>query len=59
MLSTTLVAGGSFLGFLASPFVPLRNFGLLISLTLGLAILCDLVLLPMLFLKCVKCVWLT
>lgn len=51
MLSTTLVAGVSFLGFVASPFVPLRNFGLLISLALALAILCDLVLLPMLFLR--------
>ena len=51
MLCTSVVAGGSFLGFLASPFVPLRNFGLLIALALALAILCDLILLPLLLLR--------
>lgn len=50
MLTTTLVAGTGFLGFLASPFIPLRDFGLLISGSLWLAILCDLVLLPLLIL---------
>jgi predicted RND superfamily exporter protein len=50
MLTTTLVAGTGFLGFLASPFIPLRDFGLLISGSLWLAVLCDLVLLPLLIL---------
>jgi predicted RND superfamily exporter protein len=50
LLTTTLVAGTGFLGFLASPFIPLRNFGLLISGALWLAILCDLVFLPLLIL---------
>lgn len=50
MVTTTLVAGIGFLGFAASPFLPLRNFGLLISLAMWLALLCDLVLLPALLL---------
>ncbi|MFH2122842.1 MAG: MMPL family transporter [Pseudomonadota bacterium] len=50
MLTTTLIAGTGFLGFIVSPFIPLRNFGLLISGSLWLAILCDLVLLPLLIL---------
>jgi len=50
MLTATLVAGTGFLGFLASPFIPLRDFGLLISGSLWLAVLCDLVLLPLLIL---------
>lgn len=54
MLATSLAAGGSFLGFLGSPFLPLRNFGVLIALALMLAILCDLVLLPMLLLRAGK-----
>ncbi|MGV1099769.1 efflux RND transporter permease subunit [Thiovibrio sp. JS02] len=51
MLTTSIVAGTGFLGFLISPFIPLRNFGLLISLALGYAILCDLILLPALLLS--------
>ena len=50
MITTTLVAGTGFLGFIASPFLPLRNFGLLISMSLWLAIYCDLLLLPALLL---------
>ncbi len=50
MMTTSLVAGVGFLGFAASPFLPLRNFGLLISLAMWLAIFCDLVLLPALLL---------
>jgi uncharacterized protein len=50
MITTTLVAGTGFLGFIASPFLPLRNFGLLISMSLWLAICCDLLLLPALLL---------
>ncbi|MFZ5775667.1 MAG: hypothetical protein ACOY3Z_09320, partial [Thermodesulfobacteriota bacterium] len=51
MLTTSMVAGAGFLGFLASPFIPLRDFGLLISLALLFAVLCDLVLLPVLLLS--------
>jgi predicted RND superfamily exporter protein len=40
------VAGIGFLGFAASPFLHLRNFGLLISLAMWLALFCDLILLP-------------
>ncbi|MBU0680995.1 MAG: hypothetical protein KKD73_06195 [Proteobacteria bacterium] len=50
IITTTLVAGTGFLGFLASPFIPLRNFGLLISGALALALICDLFLLPVLLL---------
>lgn len=50
MMTTSLVAGIGFLGFAVSPFLPLRNFGLLISLAMGLALFCDLVLLPALLL---------
>lgn len=50
MITTSLVAGTGFLGFLISPFIPLRDFGLLISLALLFAVLCDLVLLPVLLL---------
>ncbi len=50
IITTTLVAGVGFLGFLASPFIPLRNFGLLISGALFLALVCDLFLLPVLIL---------
>jgi predicted RND superfamily exporter protein len=46
MMTTTLVAGIGFLGFAVSPFLPLRNFGLLISLAMWLALFCDLILLP-------------
>jgi len=50
MITTTLVSGCGFLGFAASPFLPLRNFGLLISLAMGFALVCDIVLLPALLL---------
>ncbi len=50
MIAATAVSGVSFLGFLASPFVPLRNFGLLTSLTLWLGVSCDLLLVPALIL---------
>jgi len=50
MAAATTVTGVGFLGFVASPFVPLRNFGLLTSLTLWLGLACDLVLLPSLIL---------
>ncbi len=50
MVTTTCVAGIGFLGFAASPFLPLRNFGLLISLAMWLALCCDLILLPALLL---------
>ncbi len=51
MLTAALISGTGFLGFLASPFIPLRDFGLLISGALWLAILCDVVLLPLLILS--------
>lgn len=51
MIMTTCIAGIGFLGFAASPFMPLRNFGLLISLAMWLALFCDLVLLPALLLS--------
>ena len=50
IITTSLVAGTGFLGFFASPFVPLRNFGLLIAGALALAMICDLFLLPVLIL---------
>lgn len=50
MMTTTVVAGTAFLGFIVSPFIPLRNFGLLICLALWLALICDLLLLPALLL---------
>jgi len=51
MITTSVVAGAGFLGFIISPFIPLRDFGLLISLALLFAVLCDLVLLPVLLLS--------
>jgi hypothetical protein len=51
MLTAALISGTGFLGFIASPFIPLRDFGLLISVALWLAILCDMVLLPLLILS--------
>jgi len=48
VLTTTLVTGTGFLAFLASPFIPLAYFGLLISLALWMALLCDLSVLPIL-----------
>ena len=51
MLTAALISGTGFLGFLGSPFIPLRDFGLLISVALWLAILCDMVLLPLLILS--------
>ena len=48
IITTTLVTGTGFLAFLASPFIPLGYFGLLISLSLWTALLCDLTLLPIL-----------
>ncbi|MGD9950935.1 MAG: RND family transporter [Desulfobulbus sp.] len=50
MLIAAVISGTGFLGFMASPFIPLRHFGLLISGALWLAILCDMVLLPLLLL---------
>ncbi len=50
IITTTLVAGTGFLGFLASPFIPLRDFGVLIAGALVLALVCDLFLLPVLLL---------
>ena len=46
IIITSLVAGLGFAGFGASPFIPLRDFGLIISGALLLAMLCDLLLLP-------------
>lgn len=54
IITTTIVAGTGFLGFLVSPFIPLRNFGLLISGALILALVCDLFLLPVLLLAGTK-----
>ncbi len=51
MLTAAVISGTGFLGFLASPFIPLRQFGLLISGALWLAIFCDMVLLPLLLLS--------
>ena len=51
MLTAALISGTGFLGFIVSPFIPLRDFGLLISGALWLAILCDMVLLPLLILS--------
>ena len=51
MLTAAVISGTGFLGFLASPFIPLRHFGLLISAALWLAIFCDMMLLPLLLLS--------
>jgi predicted RND superfamily exporter protein len=51
MLTAAVISGTGFLGFLASPFIPLRHFGLLISGALWLAIFCDMMLLPLLLLS--------
>lgn len=48
IITTTLVTGTGFLAFLASSFIPLGYFGLLISLSLWMALLCDLTILPIL-----------
>ena len=48
IITTTLVTGTGFLAFLASPFIPLAHFGLLISLALWMALICDLCILPVL-----------
>lgn len=50
IIITSLVAGCGFLGFYVSPFIPLRDFGLIIAGALILALLCDLFLLPVLLL---------
>ncbi len=50
MLTAAVVSGTGFLGFMVAPFIPLRHFGLLISGALFLAIICDIVLLPLLLL---------
>ncbi len=50
IITTTLVTGTGFLAFLASPFIPLGHFGLLISLALWMALLCDFFVLPVLLL---------
>lgn len=46
IIITSLVSGLGFAGFAASPFIPLRDFGLIISAALFLALFCDLLLLP-------------
>lgn len=51
MVTAAVISGTGFLGFLASPFIPLRHFGLLISGALWLAIFCDMMLLPLLLLS--------
>jgi len=51
IVTTTLVTGTGFLAFLASPFIPLAQFGLLISLALWMALLCDFFVLPVLLLQ--------
>jgi predicted RND superfamily exporter protein len=48
IIATTVVTGTGFLAFLASPFIPLGYFGLLISLSLWMALVCDLSILPIL-----------
>ncbi|MDA3970031.1 MAG: hypothetical protein PF442_01630 [Desulfobulbaceae bacterium] len=48
IITTTLITGTGFLAFLASPFIPLAHFGLLISLALWMALCCDLCILPLL-----------
>ncbi len=50
MFTSSIVTATGFLGFLVSPFMPLRDFGLLISLSLIFGIICDLLLLPALLL---------
>lgn len=50
IITTTLVTGTGFLAFLASPFIPLGHFGLLISLALWMALICDFFVLPVLLL---------
>ena len=51
IIITTIVTGSGFLTFLASPFTPLAHFGLLISLALWMALLCDLCILPLLLME--------
>jgi predicted RND superfamily exporter protein len=51
IITTTLVTGTGFLAFMASPFIPLGHFGLLISLALWMALLCDFFVLPILLLQ--------
>ncbi|AGF77433.1 putative RND superfamily exporter [Desulfocapsa sulfexigens DSM 10523] len=51
IITTTLVTGTGFLAFLASPFIPLGYFGLLISLSLWMALICDLSILPVLLME--------
>lgn len=50
MFTSSIVTATGFLGFLVSPFMPLKDFGLLISLSLIFGIICDLLLLPALLL---------
>ena len=50
MFTSSIVTATGFLGFLISPFMPLKDFGLLISLSLIYGIICDLLLLPALLL---------
>lgn len=50
MFTSSIVTATGFLGFLISPFMPLKDFGLLISLSLVYGIICDLLLLPALLL---------
>ena len=51
IIITTIVTGTGFLAFLASPFTPLAHFGLLISLALWMALLCDIFILPLLLME--------
>ena len=50
MFTSSIVTATGFLGFLISPFMPLKDFGLLISLSLIYGVICDLLLLPALLL---------
>ena len=50
MLNTTLICGAGLSVFAASEFIPARQFAIAIVLLLGLALVCDLILLPALIL---------
>ncbi len=52
LLLTTLMLAGGFLVMATSDFLPTVNFGLFTALTVVLALLCDLLLLPSLLLLC-------
>ena len=50
MLSTTLICGCGLVVFAASEFIPTQQFAMAIVVLLGLALVCDIVLLPLLIL---------